>query len=120
MLIISASRVHIEYLVLEPFNNLIKSPLARLSAPLKTLLERLCSLFALSRIVHPGSIDAIYFIESNSWGEAYLNTSQLNVIRFLVKKLLEQLLGEDTALRNAWEFSDASLCSALGMHDENV
>jgi len=120
MLIISASRAHIEYPVLDSFNNLITSPPAPLSAPLETALERLCSLFALSTIVNPRSADALYFIESNIWGEAYLNTSQLDTIRFLVNELLEQLLPEAIALTDAWDFSDASLCSALGMRDGNV
>lgn len=120
MLIISASRAHIEYLVLQAFNNLITSPPAPLSASLETVLQRLCSLFALSTIVNPGSTDALYFIESNSWGEAYLNTSQLDTVRFLVNELLEQLLPEAIALTDAWDFSDASLCSALGMRDGNV
>jgi acyl-CoA oxidase len=120
ILIISASRAHIEYLVLESFSDLITSPPAPLSASLKSVLERLCSLFALSTIINPSSTDALQFIESNSWGEAYLNTSQLDTIRVLVNELLEQLLPEAIALTDAWDFTDASLCSALGMRDGNV
>ena len=84
------------------------------------MLDRLCSLFALSTIINPRTIDALSFIESNSWGEAYLNSSQLDSIRFLVNELLEQLLPEAVRLTDAWDFSDASLCSALGMGDGNV
>ena len=34
--------------------------------------------------------------------------------------LLEQLLPEAIALTDAWDFSNASLCSALGMRDGNM
>lgn len=45
---------------------------------------------------------------------------QLDLIRSLVNSLLDQLLPEAIALTDAWDFSDASLCSALGMYDGNV
>ena len=101
-------------------HNIIPSPPAPLSASLKTVLERLCSLFALSTIVNPRSADALFFIESNSWGEAYLNNSQLDTIGYRGNVLLEQLLPEAIALTDAWDFSNASLCSALGMRDGNM
>jgi acyl-CoA oxidase len=120
MLIISASRAHNQYLVLQSSNDLITSPPAPLSPSLKTVLERLCSLFALSTIINPRSPDALYLIESNGWGEAYLNTSQFDTVRFLVNELLEQSRPEAIALTDAWGFSDASLCSTLDMRDGNA
>jgi acyl-CoA oxidase len=119
-LLLSASRAHIEYLILQFFTSLLKSPPTPLSPTLHTALDGLCSLFALSTIINPRTTDALSFIVSNSWGEAYLNTSQLDNIRFLVNELLEQLLPEAARLTDAWDFSDASLCSALGMRDGNV
>lgn len=119
-LLLSASRAHIDYLVLQSFTSLLTSPPTPLSPTLHTVLDRLCSLFALSTIINPRTTDALSFIESNSWGEAYLNSSQLDSIRFLVNELLEQLLPETVRLTDAWDFSDASLCSALGMRDGNV
>ncbi|KAF1922622.1 acyl-CoA oxidase [Didymella exigua CBS 183.55] len=104
MLIISASRAHIEYVVLQSFNAIINSPPAPFSPTLETVLERVRSFFALPTIINPRSTDALHFIESNTWGEAYLNTSQLDTIRFLVNELLEQLLPEAIALTDAWDF----------------
>jgi acyl-CoA oxidase len=119
-LLLSASRAHIEYLVLQSFASLLNSPPTPLSPTLHTALERLCSLFALSTIINPRTTDALSFIESNSWGKAYLNSFQLDSIRFLVNELLKQLLPEAVRLTDAWDSSDASLCSALGMRDGNV
>lgn len=115
MVVISAARAHTRYLVLQSFLAL-PTP----STPLLTVLNRLPSLFALSNIINPRSIDALSFVESNSWGEAYLTSSQLDTLRLLFNELLDQLLPDTVALTDAWEFSDASLCRALGMQDGNV
>lgn len=120
MLTISASRAHIEYLVLQCFITLLSFLPTPLSKTLHNTLSRLASLFALSSIFNFRSTDAMSFIESKSWGEAYLNPSQLDTIRSLVNELLEHLLPDAIALTDAWDFSDASLCSALGMRDGNV
>lgn len=42
------------------------------------------------------------------------------MIRGLVNELLEKLVPEAVAFTDAWDFTDASLCSALGMWDGNV
>ncbi|KAF2123520.1 acyl-CoA oxidase [Dothidotthia symphoricarpi CBS 119687] len=117
MTIISASRAHMEYLVLESF----VAVLARdMSPSLHAVLTHLCSLFALSTIINPRSVDALAFVETTNTKQGYLSTGQLDDIRALVNDLLEQLLPEAVALTDAWGFSDASLCSAIGMFDGNV
>ena len=50
----------------------------------------------------------------------YLSSTQLDTIRALVNVLLDELLPDVVALTDAWDFSDASLCSAIGMSDGNV
>lgn len=49
-----------------------------------------------------------------------MTSEQLDTIRGHVNDLLEQLVPELTGLTDAWDFTDASLCSALGMYDGNV
>ncbi|KAH7397212.1 hypothetical protein BKA66DRAFT_408587 [Pyrenochaeta sp. MPI-SDFR-AT-0127] len=120
ILIISASRAHIEYLVVKAFADKISSLSKPTSSQVRVALTNLCSLFALSTIVNPGSTDAISFVETRSRDEAYFSSAQLDTIRALVHDLLDQILPEAIALTDAWDFSDASLCSALGMYDGNV
>ncbi|KAF1351516.1 acyl-CoA oxidase [Lizonia empirigonia] len=59
MLTISASRAHIEYLILQSFTTLLSSPPTPLSKTLHNTLSRLASLFALSNIINPRSTDAL-------------------------------------------------------------
>ncbi|KAH6863642.1 acyl-CoA dehydrogenase/oxidase C-terminal [Alternaria alternata] len=90
------------------------------SSSLRTVLNRTRSLFALSTIINPRTVDALSFVETVYADSPYLTTTQLDLIRSLVNGLLGQLLPEAIALTDAWDFSDASLCSALGMYDGNV
>jgi acyl-CoA oxidase len=113
--IIGAARAHIEYLILSAFVEGIEELPQSASPPLQAVLHRLCSLFALSNIINPASINAISFVE-----DGYFSATQLNTIRGLVNDLLEKLLPDVIALTDAWDFTDASLCSALGMYDGNV
>jgi acyl-CoA oxidase len=115
MAIISAARAHIEYGVLQAFISQVDSLPASTTPPLKLALNRLCSLFALSNIINPCGVDTISFVE-----DGYLSCPQLNSIRALVNELLGSLLPDAVALTDAWDFTDASLCSALGMADGNV
>ncbi|KAF2260677.1 acyl-CoA oxidase [Lojkania enalia] len=115
MSIIDAARAHIEYIVLRSFIDQIHNLPPSISPPVKLVLTRLCSLFALSNIINPGTIGAISFVE-----DGYLSSDQLQTIRSLVNDLLKQLIPDAIALTDAWDFTDASLCSALGMKDGNV
>jgi acyl-CoA oxidase len=120
MLIVSASRSHIEYLVLEAFTDTLRALPSTASPSLTITFTRVRDLFALSTITNPGSVDALSFIETTATNPSYLSSAQLDSIRDLVDTLLLHLLPEVVALTDSWNFSDASLCSALGMYDGNV
>jgi acyl-CoA oxidase len=113
--IIAASRAHIEYIVLQAFTAHLVHLEGTISVSLMDILDSLCSLFALSHIINPRTIDAVSFVE-----DGYLSSSQLSNIRGLVNGLLEELLPEAIALTDAWDFTDANLCSALGMKEGDV
>lgn len=115
--IIGAARCHTEYMVLSAFVEGIEELPDLTSPSLKAVLNRLCSLFALSNIINPTTTNAISFIEGDI---PYLSLTQLNTIRGLLNELLEALLPDVIALTDAWDFTDASLCSAIGMYDGNV
>lgn len=112
MLLISAARAHTEYVVLAEY----VSGVAKIEdGAVQKVLTRLCSLFALSTITSPASVDAITFVE-----DAFLSGSQLDAIRELANDLLEELSGDAIGLTDAWDLSDACLGSAIGMKDGNV
>ncbi|KAG8157370.1 hypothetical protein KVR01_012754 [Diaporthe batatas] len=112
MLLISAARAHTEYLVLAEYVNGV----IEIEDPaLKKALTRLCSLFALSTITSPTSVDAITFIE-----DGFLSGTQLDDIRELAHGLLGELSTDAVGLTDAWDLSDASLGSVIGMKDGNV
>jgi acyl-CoA oxidase len=115
MSIISAARSHTEYTVLQAFVTQLDSLPDTTTPPVRLVLNRLCSLFALSNIINPRTVDAISFVE-----DGYLSLEQLDWIRELVNGLLDELMPDAIALTDAWDFTDASLCSALGMADGNV
>jgi len=112
MSLIIAARAHIEYFVLQAF---IDEVAQVQDAPVRDVLKRLCSLFALSAIESPWSIGAIGFFE-----DRYISLSQVGEIRSQVDILLSGLAPEAIALTDAWNFSDASLLSAIGQKDGNV
>ncbi|KAE9994775.1 hypothetical protein EG327_003039 [Venturia inaequalis] len=112
--IIDAARAHTEYQILSN----IQESLVTIPAEyhnLKPVLTRLMSLYALSTIINPSSPAAITWAE-----DGYLSYSQLNDIRENVHDLLGELYFEAIGLTDAWDFSDASLCSAVGCYDGNV
>ena len=115
MLIIGAARAHIDFSVVSTFAATIEDLPVSTSPALKSVITTLCDLFALSRIIDPATTDAITFIE-----DGYLSTSQLTTVRLLTNELLEKLMPDAIALTDAWDFTDASLCSAIGMKDGNV
>jgi acyl-CoA oxidase len=120
ILLISASRAHIEYFFTKSFVDTISSLPDNMSPALRTVLSQLGCLFALSTIINPRSVDTLSFLETNGTQPPYLSSSQLDTIRSLVNDLLAQLLPEAIALTDTWDFSDASLCSVLSMYDGNV
>ncbi|KAF1971701.1 acyl-CoA dehydrogenase/oxidase C-terminal [Bimuria novae-zelandiae CBS 107.79] len=82
--IITASRAHVEYTVLRTFNTHLSNLKGSISAPLELLLEKLCSLFALSSITNSCTVDATSFIE-----DGYLSSLQMSSIRESVNGLLK-------------------------------
>ncbi|QDS71761.1 hypothetical protein FKW77_009113 [Venturia effusa] len=112
--IVDAARAHTEYQILSNIQESIAA-IAPQYQNLKPVLERLMSLYALSTIINPSSPAAITWAE-----DGYLSYSQLNDIRENVHGLLGELYFEAVGLTDAWDFSDASLCSALGCYDGNV
>jgi len=112
MSLIIAARAHIEYFVLQAF---VDEVAQIQDVPVRNVLKRLCSLFALSAIESPWSIGAIGFFE-----DGYISSNQLRDIRSQVDTLLSELIPEAIALADAWNFSDASLQSAIGQKDGNV
>ncbi|KAF8889619.1 acyl-CoA dehydrogenase/oxidase [Infundibulicybe gibba] len=110
--LISAARAHIEYFVLQAFINTLSCVQ---DTPSRNVLQKLCSLFALSMIESPLSFGSSEFFE-----DGYISLAQLRMIRSQVNILLSELLPEAIGLTDAWNFSDASLQSALGRKDGNV
>jgi acyl-CoA oxidase len=95
-LIVTAARPHTEYIAFSSFiNQLKRSPLLN-SAPLRTTFTNLRSLFTLSTIVNPVSINAIAWLEHSP-----LSASQFQMVRKLVDELLEKSVPEVVALMDA-------------------
>jgi acyl-CoA oxidase len=114
MSVIDAARAHVEYETLE----LMYAQLCTITdeyEPLRPVLTRVVNLYALATIISPTSTSAITWVE-----DGYLSLSQINDIRQLVDDLLKELYHDATALTDAWDFSDASLCSAIGCYDGNA
>jgi acyl-CoA oxidase len=112
---LSAGQAYIEYIVLRSFTERASSIAARESG-LSLVLSRLSRLFALTNIITPVlSFSAGSFVEHGLFAPG-----QLDEMRVHINELLEQLLPDVIALTDAWDFTDASLCSALGCKDGNV
>ncbi|KAJ7146884.1 acyl-CoA dehydrogenase/oxidase [Mycena epipterygia] len=107
--LISVARAHIEYIVLRSF--VVAVRLVD-DGPIHTVLQRLCSLFALTCIESPHGLG---FVE-----DGYISAPHLQPIRAAIETLLEALLPDAVSLTDAWNFSDASLQSALGCRDGDV
>jgi hypothetical protein len=112
--VIDAARAHTEYQILENIHETLRTIPPEYQS-LKPVLTRLMSLYALSTIMNPHSPAAITWAE-----DGHLSYSQLNDIRENVHDLLGELYFEAIGLTDAWDFSDASLCSAIGCYDGNV
>lgn len=112
MTLISAARAHVELFVLQSFVDKV----ALISDPVtQRVAKNLCDLFALVAIESPLSIGSIGFVE-----DGYIAGAELRKIRVLVHAVLDELSPEAIALTDSWNFSDASLQSALGRQDGNV
>lgn len=110
--VITVGRAWVELLVLEEYTKHV----ARIEdAAVRAAMTRLRSVFALTTILHPQSYDAISFVEGG-----YLNSTQMRDIRLVVDGLLDDLLPDAIALTDAWDFTDASLRTAIGQHDGNA
>jgi acyl-CoA oxidase len=112
MQLFSAARAHIELIILKSFIGHLDRIMDNAT---RTVLSRLTSLFALTGITSPAAIDAIGFVE-----DGYLSSCQLRDIRSQINDLLDELIPDAIALTDAWNFTDASLCSAIGMKNGNV
>ncbi|KNG80182.1 putative acyl-CoA oxidase [Aspergillus nomiae NRRL 13137] len=112
---LAAGQAFVEYIVIESFLKRISS-LDTEDAPISEALSHLFCLFALTTITSPSpSFAAGSFLE-----HGLLTSDELNKIRVRVNELLAHLLPNIAALTDAWDFTDSSLCSALGCKDGNV
>lgn len=115
MPIISAGRAFIEYLVLQYYKEYIDA-ISAAEPSLLPVLTRLCSLFALTTITNPIS----QFTSASFTEDGTLHLSQTHEMGEQIDELLTDLLPDVISLTDAWDFTDASLCSALGCRDGNV
>lgn len=112
--IIAASRAWVDLIVLEEYITQV-SRIDSIDHRVYATLSKLRSVFALTTIIHPQSYNAISFAE-----DGYLTSEQMNDIKSCVDGLLDKLIPDAIALTDAWDFTDASLCSAIGQYDGNV
>ncbi|KAJ7203805.1 hypothetical protein GGX14DRAFT_369254 [Mycena pura] len=107
--LVSAARAHIEHTVLHAFVAAVgRAP----PGPVRAVLTRLCSLFALTTIDGPHGLG---FVE-----DGHVSGEHLRQVRKAVDELLVTLAPDAVALGDAWNFTDASLASALGCRDGDV
>ncbi|KAF8889607.1 acyl-CoA oxidase [Infundibulicybe gibba] len=109
MPLISAARAHIEYFVLRSFVEAI----SQYRRTFEEGSSQLCSLLPFT-IESPLSIGSLEFFE-----DGYISSTQLRSSG-PSQWILSDLLPEAIGLTDAWNFSDASLQSALGRKDGNV
>ncbi|KAL5365154.1 hypothetical protein BJX96DRAFT_181436 [Aspergillus floccosus] len=115
MIVLSAGHAYAEYIILRSFQDWV-SKIQMTEPSLHLPLSRMCTLFALTTIVSPVStFYAVPFAE-----DGMLSLDQLMHMRATINDLLDLLLPDIVALTDAWDFTDASLCSALGCRDGNV
>ncbi|KAE8395463.1 hypothetical protein BDV23DRAFT_194167 [Aspergillus alliaceus] len=112
---LSAGQGYVEYIVLKSFRERTYSTSTG-DAPLSRVLSQLFSLFALTTIVTPG----LSFASGSFLEYGLLTHGQLNVTRLHIIELLADLYPNIIALTDAWDFTDSSLCSALGCKDGNI
>ncbi|MCJ1477527.1 hypothetical protein MMC13_006199 [Lambiella insularis] len=115
MTLISAARAHTDLFVISSFHANVSSLPITVDPAIRGVLRRLVALFGLMAIANPAATDAVTFLE-----DGYVNGAQMRDIRGQINVLLEELLPDVVALTDAWNFTDASLCSAIGAYDGNA
>ncbi|PYI21821.1 acyl-CoA oxidase [Aspergillus violaceofuscus CBS 115571] len=113
--LLPAAHSYIEYLVLHSMQRRV-AVIGKAQPSLLPVLSRLTELFALTTITNPGpSFTSISFAE-----DRILTADHFPQMRARIDELLVALLPDIIALTDAWDFTDASLCSALGCRDGNL
>ncbi|KAI1004122.1 Acyl-coenzyme A oxidase [Podosphaera aphanis] len=107
-----ASRAVIEVYILEQSIKQLAALSSSTPAAVKNALSSLISLFALTAIAAPFAPYTSSFFE-----DGYLSPIHLDAMRQEIDRLLETLYPDLIALTDAWDFSDASLASAIGCRD---
>ncbi|RHZ50088.1 hypothetical protein CDV55_102092 [Aspergillus turcosus] len=115
MRLLPAAHAYAEYIVLQSMQRRVE--MIQESEPsLFPVLSRLSELFALTTIT--GSVSSFHVIPFAEDG--VLTSDQFDAMRMRIDEILSQLLPDLIALTDAWDFTDASLNSALGCRDGNV
>ena len=104
--LVHASRCHCFYIILRSFAAEIEKAE---DLKVKTVLARVCSLFALIHIQE----------NLGDWFD-YLQSSQIQWIKAATRNLLSLLRPDVIGLTDAFEFPDNVLNSAIGRHDGKV
>jgi acyl-CoA oxidase len=112
MRLIVAARHHVEYYTLESF---IQHSSEIQDLGIQRVMQHVCRLYALATIESPYSIGSSSFFE-----DGYISSGQVKAIHEHTNTTLEAILPDAIGLTDAWNFSDASLASALGRKDGNV
>ncbi|RDL38112.1 Acyl-coenzyme A oxidase [Venustampulla echinocandica] len=115
VVLLSAAKAHTELYILQSFREHVTSISGSMPTEVKAVLTRLVRLFALTTIASPLCSSSASFVE-----DGFLTLNQLGDIRTNIDHLLEELQPDAIALTDAWEFTDASLTSALGCKDGDV
>ena len=116
--LVRAAQAHITLFVANSFSESLDKVVDR---TVHRALERLCHLFVLTQLAPQlsnsdfGSL-AFFTQSMGSDDITVLETSGTTV----VNSILEHLVPDAVVLTDAWDFSDASLASALGCYDGNV
>jgi acyl-CoA oxidase len=104
------SKAHCMYTIVSNFINAVED-IRKSNPALHPVLNRLCNLFTLHRMEE----DIGEFLE-----DGYLNSTQASLLRKQVRNLLIQLRPDSVPLVDAFNYSDYSLNSALGIYSGNV
>ncbi|EAW11769.1 acyl-CoA oxidase [Aspergillus clavatus NRRL 1] len=115
MRLLPVAHAYTEYMVLQAFQRRVA--MLRESEPsVFPVLSRLSELFALTSIITPTQS---YYTTSFT-EDGLLSSTQFDPMRTRIDQILEELLPDIVSLTDAWDFTDASLSSALGCRDGNV
>ncbi|XP_077308010.1 peroxisomal acyl-coenzyme A oxidase 2-like [Lithobates pipiens] len=107
--LVKASIAHIHYLIVKTFASTVSS--LSTQPEIKTVLQRLCDLYALHGIF----TSAGDFLQHD-----YLSGKQLDLATAAYLGLLADLRKDAVLLVDAFDFTDQQLISALGTYDGNV